>query len=89
MVFRAADGIVVRTSPEFLDYSLRSLEEIGLIRFGAGSSEGPDGLMDCTITGEGRKFLRRLLMHPGRKDAPEYAVLKPKSAQNRALPASR
>ena len=27
--------------------------------------------------------------HPGRKDAPEYAVLKPKSAQNRALPASR
>jgi len=47
MVFRAADGIVVRTSPEFLDYSLRSLEEIGLIRFGAGSSEGPDReLMD-------------------------------------------
>lgn len=70
--FRTRDSITIVSSPACFDYVHR-LAEFGLIKVLGGMSQGPDSeLMDCVLTGEGRNFLMRLMLHPGLKEAPEY-----------------
>jgi hypothetical protein len=70
----SADSMTFVVSAQCRKY-LHTLADFGLIQVAGGISEGPDReLRHCGLTGEGRNFLRRLMLHPGSKEAPGVDV---------------